>query len=124
MDKPAAGIFRVGRHAGHAAHGINIALDVHLHGVDDDLRGQPAFMEPAEHICAVQNGRFGVLELIRLPAAAYQIVRGDLECIPQQRVELLKIRVRQLPQGKAIVAVSHLFHKSVLPWQVVCGLPV
>ena len=63
-DEPPARVFRVGGHARNAAHFADGAVDVHFHGVDDDLGSEVPFVKPAHDVRGLENGQFGLLHLL------------------------------------------------------------
>ena len=89
-DAP-AGVFRIGAHAGDKADGIHRTVNIGLQGIDRHLGDQGFSVEAAQHVRALQHGKFGLLDFVVLPAGVHQFLFGYLEGVSQKRVILLQI---------------------------------
>ena len=66
--QPAPHVFRIGRHAGHAAHIVHRAEQVDLHRIHADLRSEFLPVEPAEGFRLFEYRLFAALHLLLIPA--------------------------------------------------------
>ena len=93
--QPVPHVFRIGRHAGHAAHVVHRAEQIDLHRVDADLRSQLFPVKPAERLRLFEHGFFAALHFLLVPAERGQLAVRHLKRITEQRVILRGIVHRQ-----------------------------
>lgn len=68
VDQSPACILGISSNAGDSAHIHDLIMNIHLHGIDYDHGRQLFPVKPSKHIGFFQNGPFGILDLVLLPA--------------------------------------------------------